>query len=419
MIKKIIVCVFLLIATVSIAQKSTSSPYSLYGLGLETFRGDIANRSFGSLSTYSNVSAPNYLNPASYSDVKLTSLAVGGSYTTTNIEAEEGSGSGSATTFDYLAIAIPAGKFGFGLGIKPYRSVGYSFQETIEENENNDNDVNLFEGSGNVNRVYLATGVEVTKSFRIGAEFQYNFGRLEEEQVLNLQELIFPARLINQSDITGVSYTLSGIYDYQIKEDLKLRSTVIYSASGDIKADNSKELASVVLSSDDFASIVDSNVTEEPDRTFKLPSILTIGVSLEKTRKWYFGSEFFIQNNNDYQDRFIDREGVSYTDAFGVKAGGFYVPKFNSLTNYLSKITYRAGFRYQELGLQINGIDINEFGISFGLGLPLPRQFSTLDLGFEVGSRGETTDTLVEENFFTVSLGLSLGQKWFKKRKFD
>jgi len=322
MIKKIIVCVFLLIATVSIAQKSTSSPYSLYGLGLETFRGDIANRSFGSLSTYSNVSAPNYLNPASYSDVKLTSLAVGGSYTTTNIEAEEGSGSGSATTFDYLAIAIPAGKFGFGLGIKPYRSVGYSFQETIEENENNDNDVNLFEGSGNVNRVYLATGVEVTKSFRIGAEFQYNFGRLEEEQVLNLQE-------------------------------------------------------------------------------------------------WYFGSEFFIQNNNDYQDRFIDREGVSYTDAFGVKAGGFYVPKFNSLTNYLSKITYRAGFRYQELGLQINGIDINEFGISFGLGLPLPRQFSTLDLGFEVGSRGETTDTLVEENFFTVSLGLSLGQKWFKKRKFD
>ncbi len=417
MIKKIIVCTLLFVAASSVAQTSTFSPYSLYGIGLETFRGDIASRSFGSLSTYSNVSAPNYLNPASYSDVKLTSLGVGLSYTTANIKAEEGTGSGSATTFDYLALTIPAGKFGIGFGFKPYRSVGYNFETIIEGDENDG--VNSFEGSGNVNRIYLATGGKIVKGFKLGLELQYNFGRLEEEVLLELEELTFPARLINQSDIAGFSYTLSGIYDYKFKEDLNFRSTIIYSASGNIDSDNSRELSSVQLSSDDFALTVDENDIDSEDRSFELPSTLTLGVSLSKARKWYLGTEVLIQNNNDYQDRFMDREGVNYVDAFGFKAGGFYIPKFNSLTSYLSKVTYRAGFRFQELGLEINGTDINEFGISFGLGLPLPRQLSTLDIGFEVGSRGETTDVLVKENFFTVSLGLSLGQKWFKKRKFD
>ena len=416
MIKKLIVGMLLFVTTYSIAQQSTSSPYSLYGLGFEKFNGSIANKSMAGLSLYSDGVNANLQNPATYGDLKLTSFGVGTSYTSTKIKAEEGTGTGKATTLDYLAIAIPAGKFGFGFGLQPYRSVGYS---VVSSGTDDIGDFNQeLEGSGNVNRVYLGAGAEVIKGLKLGAEIQYNFGRLEEQRT-KYTETTFSSRFINQSDVSGVSYTFSGIYDHTIEENLVMRTTVIYSGSGGIKAENSKERA-VVSSIGGLDFIDDFELTEDvPNRSFELPSTLTVGLSFSKARQWFLGGEAYSTKNNNYQDRFVDRAGVSYTNAFGVKGGGFYIPKFNSLTSYFSRITYRAGIRYDKLGLQINGTDINEFGISFGLSLPLLREFSTLDVGFEVGSRGQVTASTIQEDYFTISLGLSLGQKWFKKRKYD
>lgn len=409
----------LFIAASSIAQQSTSSPYSLYGLGLKNFNGTVANKSMAGLSLYSDGVTANLQNPASYGDLKLTSFGVGTSYTSTKINAQEGTGSGKATTLDYLAFAIPAGKFGFGFGLQPYRSVGYHVETSGTDEIVGDFEQSL-EGSGNVNRVYLGAGGEVLKGLKLGAEFQYNFGRLEEQRT-KYATTTFSSRLINQSDISGVSYTFSAIYDYFLEEDFVIRSTVVYSASAEIKSENSQERATISSSGGlDFAD--DAELIEDgsfENHSFKLPSTLTVGLSFNKIRKWFLGGEAYITKNNDYQDRFVDRLGVAYTNAYGVKGGGFYIPQFNSLTNYFNRITYRAGFYYDKLGLQINGTDINEFGISFGFGLPLPREFSTLDIGFEVGSRGQVTSSTIREDYFSVSLGLSLGQKWFKKRKYD
>ena len=40
----------------------------------------------------------------------------------------------STTTFDYLALSMPVGKFGFGLGLVPYTSVGYKLEDTEDGN---------------------------------------------------------------------------------------------------------------------------------------------------------------------------------------------------------------------------------------------------------------------------------------------
>ena len=51
--------------------------------------------------------------------------------------------------------------------------------------------------------------------------------------------------------------------------------------------------------------------------------------------------------------------------------------------------------------------DINEFGISFGVGLPVGKELSTFNLGFEIGKRGTIDSGLVKENyfnFFNISL---------------
>jgi hypothetical protein len=89
-------------------------------------------------------------------------------------------------------------------------------------------------------------------------------------------------------------------------------------------------------------------------------------------------------------------------------------------------VVYRGGIRYEELGLQVSGdginsSDINEFGISFGLGLPIGRRsgFSNANLGFEYGQRGTQDAGLIRETFFNFSLGLSLNDTWFIKRKYN
>jgi hypothetical protein len=55
--------------------------------------------------------------------------------------------------------------------------------------------------------------------------------------------------------------------------------------------------------------------------------------------------------------------------------------------------------------------------MNFGLGLPLG--VSKIDLGFEFGKRGTSSNGLIEENYFNVSVGINLGAKWFEKRKID
>jgi len=75
--------------------------------------------------------------------------------------------------------------------------------------------------------------------------------------------------------------------------------------------------------------------------------------------------------------------------------------------------------RYEESGLYLNNEAIDEFGISFGLGLPAGTNFSNLNIGFEYGQRGTSNSGLIKENFFKLSLSLSLNEKWFVRSRFD
>lgn len=97
--------------------------------------------------------------------------------------------------------------------------------------------------------------------------------------------------------------------------------------------------------------------------------------------------------------------------------GGYYIPDYDSFSSYLKRIVYRAGFRYENTGLIVNDKDINNYGMNFGLGLPLGN--SKLDLGFEFGKRGTTTNNLIQENYFNLSVGISISDKWFRKVLID
>jgi hypothetical protein len=114
---------------------------------------------------------------------------------------------------------------------------------------------------------------------------------------------------------------------------------------------------------------------------------------------------------------------VNYNDYERIAIGGFYTPKYNSILKYWNRVTYRAGFHMEQSGLTIDSEKdggefnaVNNYGISFGVGLPVGKQISNLNFGFEYGKRGNSDSNLVQENFFNFRMSISLNDKWFKKQ---
>ena len=137
---------------------------------------------------------------------------------------------------------------------------------------------------------------------------------------------------------------------------------------------------------------------------------------------WHFGGCFTcrICNKTLSSTTLAEHKGSKFS------VGGFYLPKHNSISSYWDRVIYRAGIRAEQTGLMVNGTGnagqfdaIDDFGISFGVGLPMGNQVSRLNLGFEFGKRGTTDNGLIEENYFNFKLGLSLSNKWFRKREIN
>ena len=99
--------------------------------------------------------------------------------------------------------------------------------------------------------------------------------------------------------------------------------------------------------------------------------------------------------------------------------GGFYIPDYASFNRFFNRVVYRTGVYFEKTGLNINDQSINEFGISFGLGIPAGGLFSNINTSFEFGKRGTKKADLIEETFTNVHISLSLNDRWFIKRKYN
>src|SRR5690606_24084456 len=145
---------------------------------------------------------------------------------------------------------------------------------------------------------------------------------------------------------------------------------------------------------------------------------VSFGVGLGKEYKWFVSTEIQSVKTGNFKNSFMDSPDTEYKDAFTISLGGFYIPNYNSFTSYWSTVVYRVGVKFEETGLRIKNEEINNFGISFGLGLPV-RNFSNINFDFEYGKRGTLNAGLIEENYFNVKLSLSLIDRWFVQRKYD
>jgi long-subunit fatty acid transport protein len=423
MIKKIIVGICLLFSLAIFAQEGTSSPYSFYGIGDIKFKGTIENRSMGSISVFPDSIHINVQNPAHYASLKLTGFNIGVTYANSKSVTEIDEAKARRTSLDYLAVGLPIGKLGIGFGLIPYSSVGYKTQNVTDITDNNNTVVsNLFtrlNGIGGVNKVFVGFGYQLSKKINFGADIQYNFGIIETNNLVFQSDLQFGTRENNSSDLRGVSFNLGLTYQTKTSSKHSFFSSLTYSPESKLTLANTRNIEIVSFLSTSAVSVVETQIIPVDNTTINLPSKLSIGTGFGEVKKWLIGGEISFIQNSVMSNRFNDIEGSSFENSIRYSLGGFYIPNYNSYSNYYKRIVYRGGLRYENTGLVLQNKSINDFAGTFGLGLPLGGIFSNINIGVEIGKRGTKYFNLVEENYVNLSVGLSLSDKWFVKRKYD
>jgi hypothetical protein len=434
MIKKLVIVFIAFFGLQSFGQEGTASPYSFYGIGSLKFKGTVENRSMGGLSIYTDSVHVNLRNPAAYVGPNLkfyneesrpVKFAVGTSHNSLNLKANSGEAKVNATTFDYLALSMPLGKFGFGFGLLPYTSVGYKLEDI-------EGDViqNRYRGEGGLNRAFIGLGYRITDKLSAGIDANYNFGNIQNSVIEFVYDedgnpVQYQSRESNRSDLSGLNFNIGLTYRTMVTDKLELQAAATYSPVSDLSSINERSFATILINNSTGQEFVvnefDANLASDglAETDLRLPSRFSFGGGIGQPRHWFIGAEYTGQNTSEFSNPIVSIENANFVNASNFSVGGFYIPDYTSFSSYWKRATYRAGFHFENTGLEINNQAINEFGMSFGVGLPVGQDFSNVNVGLEFGRRGTTKQNLIQENFFNVSVSLSLNDRWFQKRKYN
>jgi hypothetical protein len=416
MIKKIIVSACLLLSLVGFAQEGTSSPYSFYGIGDVRFKGTVENRSMAGVAVEQDSIHMNLENPASFANLKLTTFAIGGTYYTTKLKSDSKTESARRTTLDYLAVGLPLGKVGIGFGLIPYSSVGYKIQNLSEDlNSNN----SRYTGTGGLNKAFLGVGYKIAPQFSIGADINYNFGTIETNSLEFIAGIPIGTAESNSASLSGVNFNIGAMYQTKISAKLTAYSSLNYAVQSTLKSQNTRNISTVIFNAGFNTSVIDVLGEQQNTKELSFPSKISLSAGIGEARKWLLGGKISYQKSPGEANTYNEANNVGYGKYGSVSLGGYYIPNYNSFTSYAKRVVYRGGLKYEKTGLVIDSESINDMGLMLGVGLPVTGTFSNVNIGFEFGKKGKTTAGLVQQNYANISIGFSLNDRWFEKRKFN
>ena len=167
---------------------------------------------------------------------------------------------------------------------------------------------------------------------------------------------------------------------------------------------------------------IDSVYGEKDVRgTLTTPGNYSVGFVITRDDKWMFGADYVTTLWDDFT--FNDAKDPALQNTWMVKIGGQFVPNAFNTKSYFARVSYRLGVNFGPDYVKLQDENLPQFGFSAGFGLPVRKgnysnQFSLINLGFEYGKRGNTSNPL-RENLFRISLGFTFSDLWFIKRKYE
>lgn len=446
-----------LFCIVNRSKAQINSPFSKYGIGNELLHSQNVNSQgmggFSAAVTAGMNSAYgqsiNFNNPASYGNLYMTTFDIGMNFTSTTLRRISPAGKEKSNYLipNYLAFGAPinkAKKMGFAFGLRPITQINYSVTEFQVLSSTGDSVFNKYTGDGGMNQVFLGMG-KSWKNISLGFNTGYNLGRKKVDVVKALKYNIdssyfyesisstnttfggffLNVGLLGESSLKkitkpvtndkteySISYGINYTLDQQLsgKQDL-LRSTGSYLGNNEVPTDT---------------------VQFEQNRkgTISMPSFFTAGIAFHKKESIARGSydQFVLGleiNHSNWNNKYsFYGKTDQVMNATMLRIGAQFSPNPYAYENYWSTVTYRLGYYLGKDYIDYDSKGLNIRALTLGIGLPVRKyrsydyQFTLLNVALQIGTRGSNVNNF-KEQFVQVSMGYSLSDIWFNKRKYE
>lgn len=442
-----ILCVF--VSVHAYGQTDLSTPYSIFGPGIPNQQATVSQHGMGGSGVaLIDPYKMNYLNPAALAYYLEPIFETSGIGTFSTFTSNEGSFDNKNFILNNLSLSFPIkrGVWGLTIGLEPYSTVGYDVVTTTPNPDLETTPFVNYSGDGGINQGYLGMAYKIfnkidsagnASSIAIGSNFNFNFGTIDNSRLLS-----FPGDLsslglrIEESVLVrdvnfdfGIHYQTNLIKKTSISPAyMKFLAGATFSTGPDLNAQ--KTATTYNFSSNGLIGDTLSFEDRQPGR-ITLPVRVTAGIGIDyitaKRRRFRFSLDYSTQQWSAYSEKFGDDASTfDFRDSQTIGTGIEYTPSLGS-TKFLRTVEYRAGFMYQKSNLNINGTEVNDIGMSFGLSLPLHHRRGLTKSAFHIsgqyGTYGTTDNGLIQEDYFKLFVGFSFTphfrNRWFVQPKYD
>ena len=382
------------------------SNYSIFGLGDINSTVSSGYEGMGGTSVAMPLASTiNLTNPSLISQLTTTRLLTGYRFNQNFVSSDKSNLFQNNGNINGLVIAFvfdSTKKIAASLGLVPSTKVSFSvskefstqyLEQTIKGNS-------LYKGYGGLSTFFINFGSKVYEGLHLGGTLYGNFG-----SIIYSNEVTYPtsytfATYYDQEDyFSGLGYKLGAFYD--INQSLSVGA--YYGDYGKLSVERFKRYSSELA--------VDTSFTENFD--VNPPKSFGLGISY-KTGKFLLGADYkqLIVNDLNYSNSTFNK----FRNGTEISIGGVRYGNPNRRAEYLDRIDYRFGMAYNSLYYEVAGQSINEYKLSFGVGLPFAES-GLLDVALLLGKRGTTANGLVNEYFGRLVVDFSIGETWFKPFK--
>ncbi len=416
----LVACAFLL-SIFTLKSQSINSPYTNFGIGElsdYSMQHNTAMGGFG-IGAAENLHI-NSQNPAWAVKNQLTIFEVGVQADIRNYLSGNQTFNNRTGSLRYMGISVPLilNRWSSNVTLLPLSSVNYRIRSESIIEETGEVAQNVLDGSGGLSRITWSHGVRILKKTYLGARASYVFGAInssEQTTVLDENGLIstntYTITYNDESSYSDFIYGVSLASEFSISENRSVNVGITYDLERNLEGSRNRVLERITTVGGNFNSL---ELEEDAPVTYALPSALGVGIAYERNNALTLGVDALIRDWSNDSENSSER----YRTTRNITAGGRWVPDYRSVDSYFSRVGYRFGLSYREVPYLVNDTRINEFGINFGISLPVSGA-SNVDLGFKLGRRGTSSNGLVREDFLQVVFGMTINDRWFIKRRYD
>ena len=399
----------------AVAQNNTNSPYTRYGYGQLADQGSSNSKAMGGVAyALRDKYQINFANPASYTAVDSLTFIFDGGVSLQNTNLSNGTLKQNAknSSFDYITMQFRASKWAaISMGLLPYANVGYSMGEYETIENSTESYSKQYSGEGGLHQLYVGTGFKIFKNFSIGANISYLWG-----DVTRTTSESFPSSTTNfpftiQTNVGIRSYKLDfgAQYTQAFGKKHSMTLGVVYSPGHNL---NNSAYELRVTGSSSSATSSQKDIVAD----FGIPTTYGVGLAYMYNNRLTVAADGMIQNWDKVaymgeKDVFCKRAKVAL--------GAEYIPNPTG-RSYLAHVKYRIGAYYSKPYYKIFGERAaNEYGLTAGFGLPIPRTRSIISLSAQYVKTAGTNPAFLDENTLRICVGVTFNERWFFKRKVD